>query len=89
MIIPLEAYPNQSLTVILNKQKCFITIKQKTTGVFISVEVDNKVMIVGQIALDKEPVLFEDYRGFKGTLIFEGEIDYLNFNRGTTLNYYA
>ncbi len=70
MIIPTNKYPNQYLTVILNKQKCQIAIKQKTTGVFVDIIVDDKVMVIGQIVLDRVPILFEDYRGFVGSIEF-------------------
>jgi len=71
MIIPINPYANQDLTVMLSGQKCQITIKQKSTGVFIDVTANNVLMIQGQICIDRVPVLFSDYRGFIGTLQFE------------------
>lgn len=92
MIIPLNKYPNQSLTVLLNKQKCHITIKQKKTGVFIDVTVDDKVMVIGQIAINNVPILFHDYRGFNGTITFidkngNSNPDFNGFGDKYTLNY--
>ena len=94
MIIPINPYANQDLTVMLNGQKCQITIKQKSTGVFIDVTVNNVLMIRGQICIDRVPLLFSDYRGFFGTLQFEdtqGKSDpnYTGVGVRWTLNYYA
>ena len=84
--------PNQDLIVMLNNQKCFLEIKQKLKGVFISIKVNEKDIIVGQIALHNTPVLFEDYRGFKGSIYFYNEdkkdtIDYTDFGETTWLKY--
>ena len=73
VIIPINRFANQDLTVILGGQKCLITIKQKSTGVFCDVIVDNKVMVNGKISLDRVPLLFPDYRGFIGYLFFEDQ----------------
>lgn len=92
--IPIGPYPNQNLTVLLSEQKCQIDIKQKSTGVFVNVTIDDMLMIQGQIALDRVPILFADYRGFVGTLQFEDNQgidnpDYLGFGDRWTLNYYS
>ena len=94
MIIPINPYANQDLTVMLGGQKCQITLKQKSTGVFIDVTVNNVLMIQGQICIDRVPVLFNDYRGFIGTLQFEDTQDasdpiYTGFGSRWQLAYYA
>jgi hypothetical protein len=94
MIIPINPYANQDLTVMLGGQKCQITIKQKSTGVFIDVTVNNVLMIQGQICIDRVPVLFNDYRGFIGAMQFEdtqGKADpvYTSFGSRWQLAYYA
>jgi len=94
MIIPINQYANQDLTVMLGGQKCLIVIKQKSTGVFIDVTVNTVLMIQGQLCLDRVPVLFADYRGFVGTLQFEdtqGVSDpvYTGFGTRWILNYYG
>ena len=95
MIIPINAYANQDLTVMLGGQKCLITIKQKSTGVFCDVTGNNMLIVQGQICIDRVPIVFADYRGFVGMLQFEdtqgkkADPIYTGFGTRWTLNYYA
>jgi len=92
MIIPLNAYPNQDLTVMLGNQKCHMVIKQKSTGMYMDITVDDIVLVVGQLVVNRVPTLFSDYRGFRGVLVFRdsrgnNNPDYREFNDRYTLNY--
>jgi len=72
--IPLIAAPYQKTTVVLNGQRCRISVKQMTDGVFLSLWVNNKPVKMGVICQNNVYLIknnafvgdlhFEDYQGF-------------------------
>ena len=70
MIVPLVAHPAQMLTVGLNGQSCNLNIYQRTTGLYIDLGVNGKLIIGGVIAHDRCRIVRDLYRGFLGDLAF-------------------
>jgi hypothetical protein len=70
VIIPLSQYPNQIFDVALNGQYCTITLLQRTTGLFFGLST-NGIQIADSVQCqNNQPVIFPDYRGFNGTILF-------------------
>lgn len=69
-IIPLQATPNQTLTVLLENQICRINVYQKAFGLFVDLALgaDSKVNAV--IAQDRNRMVRYAYLGFAGDLVF-------------------
>lgn len=77
LIVPLQAVPNQALTITLNDQVCQIDVYQKAFGLFVDLYVNNSLVIGGVIAENLNRIVRSLYLGFSGDLAF---ID----NQGTT-----
>ena len=69
-IVPLQAVPNQTVTVNLGGQICQIDVMQKRTGVFLDLYVANALVIAGALCRDRNPVVRSVYLGFVGDLQF-------------------
>jgi hypothetical protein len=69
--IPLFPHPNQSFDVALNGQYCRITLLQRTTGLYFGMTIDGLPVCDNVLCLDRQPVIFIDYRGFVGSLAFQ------------------
>lgn len=69
-LIPLQAVPNQALTVNLEGQVTQINIYQKALGLFVDVYVDNILIIGGVIAENLNRIVRSIYLGFIGDLAF-------------------
>jgi hypothetical protein len=67
-IIPIQATPAQSLSVVLAGQNCQINLYQKSTGVFLDLYVSNSPIITATICLDSVLLVRETYLGFIGDL---------------------
>jgi len=73
--IPLIAAPYQKTTVVLNGQRCRISVKQMIDGVFLSLWVNNQAVKMGVICQNNVYLIknnafvgdlhFEDYQGFE------------------------
>jgi hypothetical protein len=77
MTIPLESTPAQVLTVTLAGQLCQITLRQKSTGVYLDLSVLNKPLLYSALCLDRIMIVRSAYLGFIGSLVM---VD----TRGTT-----
>ena len=76
--IPLTATPSQTLSVVLAGQSCQITIRQKSTGIFFDLSVDNAPVVLSRICLDRVRLIRRHYLGFAGDLVFidtQGALD--------------
>lgn len=77
--IPLQAVPNQTLTVPLVGQTCDLNIYQLSSGLYIDVFLGGGVVILGVICQNKNPIVRDAYLGFPGDLAFfdtlGGDID--------------
>lgn len=69
-IIPISPVPSQSLSVTLGGQSCQISIRQKTTGVFLDLSVSNAPVVLSVLCLDRVKLVRHAYLGFSGSLAF-------------------
>lgn len=70
LVIPLQAVPNQTVTVNLDGQVCQLNVYQKSTGLFIDLLVDNVLIIGGVICENMNRIVRSIYLGFSGDLAF-------------------
>ena len=70
LIVPLQAIPNQTVTVTLASQRCQIDVYQKRTGLFLDLYLSNTLLIAGALCQDRNPVVRAIYHGFVGDLAF-------------------
>jgi len=69
--IPLYPNANQVFSVALNGQYCTITLLQRDNGLYFGLVSNNVKICDNVLCLDRQPVIFTDYRGFAGTLYFQ------------------
>ena len=69
-IVPLLTVPAQAITCTLNDQPCSINVYQRTTGLYVDVGVNDRLIIAGVIALDRIKIVRDVYLGFVGDLAF-------------------
>lgn len=91
-IIPIQATPAQSLSVVLAGQNCQINLYQKSTGVFLDLYVSNSPIITATICLDSVLLVRETYLGFIGDLAIvdlqgNNDPDYTGFGARYVLVY--
>ena len=70
LAIPIQAAPNQSLTVTLANQPCLINIYQLSTGLYIDLYVNSSPIITGVICQNANRIVRDLYLGFIGDLAF-------------------
>ena len=68
--IPLNAIPNQTLTVGLGNQACQISVYQKSGGLFLDLYVNNSLIIAGVLCENFNRIVRSLYLGFSGDLVF-------------------
>lgn len=76
-LVPLQPIPNQKVTVQLADQTVQIVIRQKSTGLFMDLYLNDALILAGVICQDRNRIVRSTYLGFVGDLTF---ID----NQGTT-----
>jgi hypothetical protein len=69
-IIPLQAVPNQTLTVVLGNQNCRINVYQKFFGLFVDLSIGSTPIVRGIIAQQANRIVRYAYLGFVGDLAF-------------------
>ena len=69
-IIPLQAVPNQTLTVLLANQNCRINVYQKFFGLFVDLSISSTLILSGVIAQQANLLVRYPYLGFVGDLAF-------------------
>ena len=69
-IVPLNANPNQTLTVGLLNQACQINVYQKSGGLFMDVYVNNALIIAGVLCENLNRIVRSLYLGFVGDFVF-------------------
>lgn len=70
LVIPLQAVPNQTLTVTLNNQVTQLNVYQTFEALFIDVLVENTLIIGGVIAENLNRIVRSLYLGFSGDILF-------------------
>ncbi|WP_430795395.1 phage baseplate plug family protein [Achromobacter spanius] len=68
--IPLQPVPSQTLSVVLSGQNCQISVYQKTTGIYLDLEVDNSPIVTTVLCHDRVRLVRSAYLGFFGDLTF-------------------
>lgn len=68
--IPLNAIPNQTLTVGLDGQACQIDVFQKEGKVFVNLYVNDREVVLGVLAENRNRIVRDAYLGFSGDLAF-------------------
>lgn len=69
-IIPLEAVPAQTLSVVLDGQNCQITLQQRATGLFMNLSSNGTVIVLGVICENLNKIVRSLYLGFSGDFVF-------------------
>ena len=70
LIVPLQAIPNQTLTVTLNDQVTQLNVYQTYNGLFIDVYLENTLIIGGVICENQNRIIRSDYLGYSGDFAF-------------------
>ena len=68
--IPVQPVPVQNLKVVLGGQNCELLIYQKNQGLFVDVSAGGEAVVNGVLARDAVPLVFRNYIGFVGNLLF-------------------
>jgi hypothetical protein len=68
-IIPLQALPSQSLTIVLDGQSVIITIYQKSTGMYMDCVLNTSIIFTTFRVLTGVNVIQQTYYGFSGGLV--------------------
>ena len=68
--IPLQALPNQTMTVTLGTQQCRLTFFQNSEILCATIEVNSVVLISSVACCNRVPIIRHPYLGFVGTLAF-------------------
>ena len=69
-VIPLIPTPSQTLNVQLGAQPCRVDVRQRRTGIFINIYVQDVPVILGVKALNLNKLVRNDYADFAGDLFF-------------------
>ncbi len=69
-LVPLQPIAAQTLTLTLNNQLCVITVRQRTTGIFVDLTVGGVVVMTSVLGRHRVRMVREAYLGFVGDLAF-------------------
>lgn len=91
-IIPLQAVPAQTLSVLLAAQNCQISVFQKGSRVYMTLSVNNTLILSTVICRNRVKIVRYAYLGFIGDLVFidkqgDADPDYTGFNTRFKLVY--
>lgn len=70
LTIQLGAKPSQQLSVLLANQNCQIKVYQKTTGLYLNLQINNVPLVTGIVCRDRVMLVRYAYLGFVGDLAF-------------------
>jgi hypothetical protein len=70
IIVPLQPAPAQTVGVTLNGQSCRIVVKQRRTGVFLDLYVNDAPLACGVLCLVGNRLVRSRHIGFAGDLAF-------------------
>ncbi len=70
VVVPLQPVSSQIVAVSLANQACKIAIKQRSTGLFADLYVNDALVIGGVLALDRNVIVRSAWLGFIGDLAF-------------------
>ena len=66
-LLPIEA---QTLRTVLGQQSVEITVRQRSTGLYIDVSSNGVQLVAGKICRDRVKLIRHKYLGFEGDLTF-------------------
>lgn len=69
-LIPIQPIPNQVVTVLINNQKLKIELRQKSTGLYCSLFLDDVLKLRNIICHDRVAFPEDSYHGLNCTLQF-------------------
>jgi len=70
LLIPLATVPNQIRTVVLNNQQCSLSVYQKSTGMFMDIVSNNKIILSGVLCRNQCYLVMNSYLGFIGDFMW-------------------
>jgi hypothetical protein len=70
LIVPVQAAPNQTLSVLLANQLCQVTLRTRFYGLFMDVSVNDAPIVQGVICQNWNKIIRSAYLGFVGDLAF-------------------
>jgi hypothetical protein len=70
LIVPVQAVPNQMLSVLLANQLCQITLRTRFFGLFMDLSVNDAPIVQGVICQNWNRIVRSAYLGFVGDLAF-------------------
>jgi len=90
-IIPLSADPSQTLTVQLGQQACRLVVRQRRTGIFVDLYLNDSPIALGMKACNLVRLVRAKYLGFIGDLFFtdtQGTADPFYTGLGTRFQFF-
>lgn len=69
-IIPVQAVPNQTFSILLAGQSCQITLSTRLYGLYFSLSVNNEPLVSNIVCQDRNPLIRYPYYGFIGDFFF-------------------
>lgn len=69
-VVPLQAVPVQTTEIQLDGQGCTINLRQRTDGLYLTLLVNNQLIISEVIAQNQNFIVISKYLGFLGDLMF-------------------
>jgi len=70
LVVPVQAIPWQVFNVSLDGQPCLISIRSRTTGLFLDLTMNNVQIVAGRLCLNSVRIVRDQYLGFVGDLAF-------------------
>jgi hypothetical protein len=71
LVVPLQAVPSQTLSVILASQNCRINVYQKSTGLFLDLFVNDVALMTTVLCRGRLSMTSKASMGFVGDLFFK------------------
>jgi hypothetical protein len=84
--VPIQPVPSQTLNITLNDQGVTLVIYQRSTGLYIDIQVGTTVILTGVVCLNDVRIVRDAYLGFSGDLVFidtQGQDDPVYTGLGT------
>ncbi len=70
IVIPLQPLPAQTVDVVLNEQPVTVFVYQRSTGLYVDLDLNHVLVIGGVIAHDRNRIVRSTYLGFVGDIAF-------------------
>jgi hypothetical protein len=70
LIVPVQAVPNQTLSILLANQLCRLTLRTRFFGLFMDVSVNDAPIVQGVICQNWNRIVRDAYLGFVGDFAF-------------------